>query len=279
MPIRPSRITSLQNPRFRQAIRLRQRRGRKGQGRILIDGQREIRAALAAGLRLHEVFLREDQFESANLRDFSAGVPDWFVLPAALLAKVSYGGRDDQWVAVADPPRRSLAELELSKRALVAVLERVEKPGNLGAVVRTADAAGLDAVLIADEKTDLFNPNAIRASRGTLFTLPVCAANPTEIIAWLKRHALHVYTARLDGAQRYDTCDFRAPTAFVLGSEAEGLSAAWLQDPDFRGIHLPMKGHADSLNVSATAAVLFYEAERQRRQAQQACDEPPTRQA
>jgi TrmH family RNA methyltransferase len=146
---------------------------------------------------------------------------------------------------------------------LVGVLEGAEKPGNVGAVLRSADGAGLSALIVADGGTDLFNPNAIRASLGTIFTVPVATATTAETIDWLTGHGLAVYAARVDGSVPYTVADFRRPAAIVLGSEAEGLTAAWAGDW-LTAVRLPMQGAADSLNVSATAAVLFYEALRQR---------------
>jgi TrmH family RNA methyltransferase len=146
---------------------------------------------------------------------------------------------------------------------LVVVLEGVEKPGNLGALLRSADAAGVSALVLADSRVDLYNPNAIRASLGTIFSLPVCEAASGEVLAWLQQHELQIFAARVDGSVPYTERDYRGPTAFVLGAEATGLTSAW-NAPDITAIHLPMRGIADSLNVSATAAVLFYETLRQR---------------
>jgi TrmH family RNA methyltransferase len=143
------------------------------------------------------------------------------------------------------------------------VLESVEKPGNLGAVLRSADGAGLDALIAADLRTDLYNPNAIRASLGTIFTLPVAVADSRETLDWLRGRGLAIVAARVDGSVPYTEVDYRRPTAIVFGSEAEGLSEAW-RAPDVTAVRLPMLGAADSLNVSAAAAVLFYEARRQR---------------
>ena len=139
---------------------------------------------------------------------------------------------------------------------LVAVLEGVEKPGNLGAMLRSADGAGVSALVVADPRTDLFNPNVIRASLGTVFSLPVAAAAPGDVLAWLRGHGLQILAARVEGAVSYTEVDYRRPTAIVLGSEAQGLTSHWSGD-DVRAIRLPMLGVADSLNVSAVAAVLF----------------------
>ena len=146
---------------------------------------------------------------------------------------------------------------------LVAVLEGVEKPGNVGAVLRSADAAGVSALIAADPRTDLYNPNAIRASLGTIFTMPVCEAAGGETIEWLRANGFRIFAARVDGAIPYTEADYRGRSAIVLGSEAAGLSPLWRGD-DVQAVRLPMLGAADSLNVSVTAAVLFYEALRQR---------------
>jgi TrmH family RNA methyltransferase len=148
-------------------------------------------------------------------------------------------------------------------RPLIAVLVGIEKPGNVGAVLRTADAAGVGALIVADGGTDLYNPNAIRASLGAIFTLPVCAATSVQAIAWLRSNQCQIVAARVDGSTPYTQIDFRGPTAIVLGGEAHGLSDQWRGD-DITAVSLPMLGRVDSLNVSATAAVLFYEALRQR---------------
>jgi TrmH family RNA methyltransferase len=149
------------------------------------------------------------------------------------------------------------------KNPLVAVLEGVEKPGNIGAVLRSADAAGVSALIVADCRTDLYNPNTIRASLGTIFTVPVCEAPSGDVLAWLRENKISIIAARVDGTMPYTEVDYRGPTAIVLGSESSGLTSIW-NSPDITAIRLPMLGAADSLNVSAAAAVIFYEALRQR---------------
>jgi TrmH family RNA methyltransferase len=182
-----------------------------------------------------------------------------------VLVRIAFGDRTDGIVLVIRMPRPTLAEVRLSSAPapLIAVVEGVEKPGNLGAILRSADGAGLDAVVAADPRTDLANPNVIRASLGTIFARPVVAASTADTLTWLRQSGLAIVAARVDGATDYAAQDFRGPIAIVLGAEAEGLSAAW-QAPDIRAVRLPMHGVADSLNVAATAAVLFYEARRQR---------------
>jgi TrmH family RNA methyltransferase len=188
-------------------------------------------------------------------------VPITTVSPA-VFQKLAYGEREDGILLVAVPPQRELSELTLPKNVLVAVLEGVEKPGNVGAVLRSADAAGVSAVLLADCATDVFNPNCIRASLGTVFTMPVVETTGQAALEWLRDHHFSIYAARVDGSQDYRQVKMSRPAAMVLGRESAGLSNIWQAD-DVLPIRLPMRGVVDSLNVSVTAAVLFYEALRQ----------------
>jgi TrmH family RNA methyltransferase len=265
-------ITSVQNPRVKAAAKLRNSRDRAEQQRIVIDGVREIQRAIQGGVILREVFVCDDAEDSADLRAILKHVAragtEQFEVPPAVFAKVAYGERTEGIVAVADMPRRRLADFkfEISDSKLcplVAVLEGVEKPGNIGAVLRSADGAGVSAVVLAAAGADIYNPNTIRASLGTVFTLPAFAATTEETLAWLRQRELIIFAARVDGAIEYAACDYRQPCAIVLGSEAHGLSDNW-RGEGIKPIRLPMLGTVDSLNVSATAAVLFYEALRQR---------------
>ena len=178
--------------------------------------------------------------------------------------KLAFGDRAEGVVGVATTPRKLLSEITLPERPLIAVLEGVEKPGNLGAVLRSADGAGIAALVVADGRTDLYNPAAIRASLGTIFSMPVCEATGQETLAWLRTCGLTIVASRTDGEVPYTEVDYSAGAAIVLGGETEGLSDVW-SGSDVTAIRLPMLGAADSLNVSATAAVIFYEALRQRR--------------
>jgi len=166
-------------------------------------------------------------------------------------------------VAVIRTPATRIEELELPSEPLIVVVEAVEKPGNLGAIIRSADGAGADALITADPRTDLFNPNAIRASLGTIFAVPIAVAPSAVAIAWLRSAGIRIVVARVDGSLPYTEANLRGPLAIVLGSEAHGLAGAW-SGPDIEAVHLPMRGMADSLNVSAAAAILLYEARRQR---------------
>jgi TrmH family RNA methyltransferase len=260
-------ITSLQNQRVKDAVKLRDRRHRDQQGRILIDGATELGRAIAAGVRLVEVFVCEplcrDEASRSVLEMLPRTAAARFDVAVPVFEKLAFGQRAEGVLGVAETPRATLDSLKLPQRPLVAVLEGVEKPGNVGAVLRSADGAGLSALIVADARTDLFNPNAIRASLGTIFTVPVAAASAAETLVWLRARKLAIFAARVDGAALYTDCDYRGPAAIVLGSEAEGLTGAW-SAADVAAVRLPMHGTADSLNVSATAAILFYEALRHR---------------
>ena len=262
------RITSTSNPRIKAAVRLRDRRGRADQVRIIIDGVREIGRALDAGVRVTELFyfpqLCSDDEHQRLIGQAGQGGAELVEVTPPVMEKLAYGNRVEGVVAVAEEPRTTLADFALPADALVAVVEGIEKPGNLGALVRTADAAGIAAVIAAGSVTDLYNPNAIRASLGAIFRLPVCAAKVEQTLSWLRSERFRIVAARVDGGIDYSQADYRGRAAIVLGSEAAGLSSAW-NGADMTSVSLPMLGCVDSLNVSATAAVLFYEALRQRR--------------
>jgi TrmH family RNA methyltransferase len=263
-------LTSTANPRVKAVIRLRDRRERDATGLAVVDGVREIGRAMDAGVELVEAFAAASLATGAEafalLARFAATGHPPTAVSESVLARIAFGDRTDGIVAVVRMPRPTLADIHLPSRpdaALIAVVEGVEKPGNLGAILRSADGAGLDAVIAADPRTDLANPNVIRASLGTVFARPVVPATTAQTLDWLRANGLTIIAARVDGALDYATQDFRGPVAIVLGAEAQGLAGPW-RAPDVRAVRLPMLGVADSLNVSATAAVLFYEARRQR---------------
>jgi RNA methyltransferase, TrmH family len=284
MPI----ITSLQNPRVKDTIHLRNARHRQRQQRIIIDGVRELARAMSAGVNLIETFICQsllvDDEALSLLKTLETSGGEILTVSEAVFHKLAFGSRAEGLLGVAEMPQKTLQDLDISMKRphpnplpkgegtlgmapmnnpLIAVLEGVEKPGNVGAVLRSADAAGVSALIVADARTDLYNPNAIRASLGTIFTVPVCEASSDEVLSWLREKDIAVVAAQVDGSVPYTEIDYRRPTAVVLGSEAEGLSSAWT-DPDITAVRLPMLGAADSLNVSAAAAVIFYEALRQR---------------
>lgn len=265
-------IDSPANARIKAAARLRERRVRDETGLTLVDGGREGLRSIEAGAIIETAFVCRDLLSTTESRrtwekltqdfgPFGAAI-DVLEVSERAFARLSYGDRSDGIVLVVRAPRRSLADIELPDDALVVVTEDVEKPGNLGAILRSADGVGAAAVIAAGG-TDLFNPNVIRASVGTVFRVPVAAAPAGEVAAWLAEHGLRVVAARVDAKRLHVEADLRGPLAIVLGSEAEGLSDAW-RDAAIETVRLPMEGLADSLNVSAAAAVLLYEAWRQR---------------
>jgi RNA methyltransferase, TrmH family len=261
-------ITSVHNPRVKEAAKLRDRAGRNEQGRIIIDGVREIGRALASGVEMVEAYFIPDQCRDAQHEQLLEGIArtraGLFEVSPHVMEKLAFGQRVEGVVAVARPPKKALHDLDLPTDLLIAVIEGAEKPGNLGAIVRTADAAGVAAVLVVDGATDLYNPNAIRASLGAIFSMSVCEVSGEQAIGWLREKQFKIFAARLEAGLEYTVVDFRGRTAIALGSEARGLSGRW-QAADITAIRLPMLGTVDSLNLSATAAVLFYEALRQRR--------------
>ena len=260
-------ITSVHNPRVKQAVRLRDHRHRRKEQLILIDGARELARAITAGVALREVFVCPELCRSEEAQRLLENLPlsggQRFDVTESVFAKLAFGERSEGVVGVAAVPQQRLEDLVLPTNPLVAVLEGVEKPGNVGAVLRSADGAGISALVVADPRTDLFNPNVIRASLGTIFSLPVASAAPGDVLAWLRGRGLQILAARVEGSVSYTEIDYRQPTAIVLGSEAQGLTSLWSGE-GVLAIRLPMLGVADSLNVSAAAAVLFYEALRQR---------------
>ncbi len=259
-------ITSTKNPRIRAAVALRDRRERDQAGLTLVDGARELGRVLAGDVDIVEVFVDEVRLGHNGFAVVAAaGRRGAAIVPvsATVLDRLAYGDRSDGLVAVVRIPDTGLAALHLPADPLAIVLEGVEKPGNLGAVVRTADAAGADAVIAASPRTDLFNPNAIRASLGTMFAIPVAAGPSAAVRTHLADRGLTLLAARVDAERLYTDVDLRGPVAVVLGSEADGLTDTWT-GPSVLPIRLPMLGVADSLNVSIAAAVILYEARRQR---------------
>jgi len=261
-------LSSARNPRVKAAAALRDRKERDRTGLTLVDGIREVTRAVAAGAVPSEAFVHPERLArhpdgpalDTLLRASGAPVHQ---CGDAVLDRLGFGDRSEGIVAVVPIPPLDLERLALPPEPLVVVLEGVEKPGNLGAVLRSADGAGADAVILADPRTDPFNPNAIRASLGTIFAVPL-AAGPSEAVRdFLRERRIAAVTARVDAPSLHTAVDLRGALALVLGSEAHGLSEVWRGD-DTPAVRLPMLGVADSLNVATAAAVLLYEARRQR---------------
>jgi len=260
-------IASPSNPRIKATARLRDRRQRDATGLTLVDGTREVRRALDAGAGVVEAFVCEPLLAGEDARAALDALADHSIptisTTEAAFAKVAFGDRADGLVAVVRIPPMRLDDLALPDDPLIVVVEAVEKPGNLGAVLRSADGAGVDALIAASPRTDLMNPNAIRASAGTIFSVPLASASTDEVVDWLGRRSIPIVATLVDAETPYTDADLTGPLAIAFGSEATGLTAPW-RTPGVNGIRLPMLGIADSLNVSVSAAVVLYEARRQR---------------
>ena len=260
-------ITSLQNPAIRNLLLLLEKpRARREQQRIVIEGLRESRLALAGGFTLTDVFVCPDIVPPGEWEDLTKRIPARVRITAVavnVFNRLVY--RDDSGgvLALAEPKMTQLTDLQLPESPLLLVLETVEKPGNLGALLRTADAAGLDAVVICDPQTEVYNPNAIRSSVGCVFTLPVVTASSEEAIRWLKNAGIRIFATALTATHFYHETDFRGASAIVMGSEAHGLSRIWQEEAD-QSVKIPMRGKIDSMNVSVSAAIVVFEAMRQR---------------
>ncbi len=251
-------ITSVQNPRVKAVVALQQKSAeRRRTGMFVVEGKRELEHCVETGLEVEEIFVcREiagEMEEQANMWEVTKEVYE----------KMAYRGSTEGVMAVVKSKERRLEDLQLSESPLIVVVERVEKPGNLGAILRSADAAGADAVVVCDALTDLWNPNLIRSSIGAVFTVPCVVCSSEECIAYLKGHGIQILTAQLQDSRLYYDTDMRCGTAIVMGTEATGLTEVWRQAADAH-IRIPMLGQLDSLNVSVSAAILLFEAVRQR---------------
>ncbi|SHJ12085.1 RNA methyltransferase, TrmH family [Hymenobacter daecheongensis DSM 21074] len=268
MPAAPDSITSPQNPRIKNLLKLQQKSSeRRQQNLTIIEGHRELTIAHQAGVAVQALFVCPELATDAQLRELETlfgALPERFSVSKAVFEKVAYREGSDGVLALVRPPHRTLSDLDLPPNPLLLVLEAVEKPGNLGAILRTADAAQADAVIICDPRTDLYNPNAIRSSIGCIFTVPTVATTRQELLAWCAEKGIRTYAAALTPQARpYTQLDFRGPTAFVMGTEADGLTPE-LREACYQTIIIPMAGYIDSLNVSTATAILTFEAVRQR---------------
>ncbi len=253
-------ITSLQNPRIKHIAKLRSdSRQRRREGLMLVEGFDEITLAQRAGYRPQAILVADDLVS----RRLPKSAADEIEVSQAVFQKLSYRDNPDGWMAVFPAPAVSLQELPLGAKPLVLVLEAVEKPGNLGAILRTCDAAGADAVVVCDQKADLYGPNVVRASRGTVFTVPAAVAESHVAIQFIRQHGLRIIAATPEAGAEYTKIDLRGPVAIAVGTEDTGLTDAWIQAAETR-VRIPMRGRINSLNVSVAAALLVYEVLRQR---------------
>ena len=256
-------ITSLQNERVKRLVALQQKASeRRKAGLFVVEGMRELMHCQASGYQVDTVFVCDDYQPSGNAQ-FSVPGTQLFHVTPPVYEKIAYRGSTEGVIALVRERRLTLRDLNLSASPLVIVLESVEKPGNIGAVLRSADAARADAVIVCNPLTDLYNPNLIRASLGALFSVPTIACSSDECIAFLKQKNIQILTAQLQDSSLYYDVDMRQPTAIVMGTESTGLTDIWRQAADAH-IRIPMLGAMDSLNVSVSAAILLFEAVRQR---------------
>ncbi len=258
-------ISSVQNPKVKQLVLLQQKSSeRRKTGLFVVEGQREIAHCLRAGYQLDSLFTCPQLLGS----DFQLPVADTassvtYEVTPEVYEKIAYRGSTEGALAVIRSRHHTLNDLQLRENPLLVVLERVEKPGNLGAILRSADAAQADAVIVCDPLTDLYNPNLIRSSIGAIFTVPCVACSSEDCISFLKANDIRILTAQLQDSHLYYDTDMRCGTAIVMGTESTGLTDTWRRVADAH-IRIPMLGRLDSLNVSVSAAILLFEAVRQR---------------
>lgn len=255
-------ISSLKNPRVKQLLALQKPRERKNEGLFVVEGVREVSLAQQRGRELVTIYT-SPVYASDEAYPIDTSVCEHLTFSEEVYAKVAYRESTGGIIALVKAKKHSLSDLAELENPLYVVLEKVEKPGNIGAILRTADAAGVDAVIVCDPATDFDNPNVIRSSVGCVFTVPVASTSNEELQGWLKERGVRTVAAALTAKRNHFDCDMKTPTAILLGSEANGLSEFWLERATEQVI-IPMRGSIDSMNVSNAAAILIYEAIRQR---------------
>ena len=260
-------ITSPKNPLIKEVLLLQGKaRERREAGLVVIEGRKEVSLAVATGLAVRKVLFCPDIIPEEDARAL-LGTPgraaEWYEVGEAAFSKISYRETTGGVVVLADMPARRLEDLPVRDQSVYIVLEAVEKPGNLGAICRVADAAQVDGLIVCDPHTDIYNPNAIRASLGCVFTVPVVVSAFDETTDWLHRNRIASYAAELTASEFYHRLDLTGRIALVFGTEATGLTDRWIQGADHR-VKIPMRGVIDSLNVNTSVAILTFEAMRQR---------------
>jgi TrmH family RNA methyltransferase len=263
-------LTSLQNPRIKHIVHLRDKSVRDKSGHFLIEGYRELLRACDAGQPVETVFICPELYlgtnEQALVQKLRTAGTRVFQTNDKVFHKISYRDRPDGLIGVAVQQKKMLPDLPLSPSPFLVVAEAIEKPGNLGTILRSSDAVGVDGLIVCDRCTDIFNPNVVRASVGTLFTVPVVEASSAETIAWLKANGIAILAATPSAEREFTCVDMTKPVAIAVGTEQLGLSDQWMDQADIR-VRIPMCGMADSLNVAMATTLLLYEALRQRRHA------------
>lgn len=261
-------ITSLQNPKIKEAIRLRDRRDRDETGQFLIEGYRELKRFQDSRRKLLSLFTCKELFLGENEEElidrFAKAGATLYTCASDVFRKLSYRDRPDGLLGIAKQEEHPLDSLVLNPSPFLVIAESIEKPGNLGTILRSSDAAGVDALILCDRCTDLYNPNVVRASVGTLFTVPVVEAKGDEAIAYLKTNGIKIVAATPHADLEYTEVDFTQPIAIAIGTEQLGLSAQFMEQADIQ-VKIPMCGVADSLNAAMATVILLYEVLRQRR--------------
>lgn len=258
-------ITSLQNPKVKEVVGLRDRKDRKATDLFLIEGYRELTRALDSGREIKTLFYCPELFLGSNEQDLRNKCKSALHLRCTpeVFRKISYRDRPDGLLAIAPQQHLGLGDLKLRQNPFLLIAESIEKPGNLGTILRSSDAAGVDGVIICDPTTDIHNPNVVRSSVGTLFTQQVFEADSLETLAFLKKRGISIVAATPQAKQEFTQADFKGPLAIVVGTEQYGLSDAWMKEADIL-VRIPMFGVADSLNVASATTLLLYEVVRQR---------------
>lgn len=265
-------ITSLQNPKIKKAVKLSDRRERNETGLFLIEGYRELSRAFSGGVSVQTLFICPKLFLGSNentlIEEFRKSGAEIILCSESVFAKLSYRDRPDGLVAIAIQMRRPLmdliAKLATKNDPFLIIAEAIEKPGNLGTILRSADAAGVDGVIVCDRCTDIYNPNVVRASVGTLFTIPVVEATSAETLLWLQQRKIKVVAATPSAKEEFTDAELSGPVAIAVGTEQLGLTEQWMNSSDIK-VRIPMHGIADSLNVATATTLLLYEVVRQRR--------------
>ena len=259
-------ISSFQNPLIKKVLLLQEKsKERKKSSLFIIEGKREIKLALKGGYKINTLLFCSDIISENDVSNFlNTDVNNLIEISIEVYKKIAYRTSTEGIIAISESKDLALSNLKLKNHnQLILVAEAPEKPGNIGAILRTADAANVDAVIIANPKTDLYNPNIIRSSVGCVFTNTIALGNTSEIIKFLKNKNISIYSAILQESEAYYTCNFKESTAIVVGTESTGLSSQW-RDESKKNIHIPMQGEIDSMNVSVAAGILLFEVKKQR---------------
>ncbi|MFA5420720.1 MAG: RNA methyltransferase [Patescibacteria group bacterium] len=258
-------ITSTSNQRIKDVAKIiKDNRKRQEEGVVVVDGKREIEEALRSGWLIEEFFYCSDFFKDGELADFFIDKSnECYSLSKKVFEKISYKKNPDGYLAIFKEKFLSLEDFKLKENPLILVLESVEKPGNLGAVIRTAYASGVDLIILNDQKTDIYSPNVIRSSTGFIFSMPLVVSSIDDTFDYLKNNFVNIYVTTLKGSKSHFDCDFKKSSAIIFGTESDGISDKWFEK-DIDKVRIPMIKDVDSLNISVSAGIIIYEAMRQR---------------